>query len=250
MSSMNKVIIIGRLGNDPEVRQFPNGGGVTNISVATSERWTDKNTGERRESTEWHRISLFNRLGEIAAQYLRKGSLVYVEGSLHTRKYQDQQGVERYSTEIRASEMRMLSSNNDNGGQGGYGGNGNYGGQGGYNGGYNNQYNGGNNGNFGNQNHQQGGYNRNSHNQFNAPSQSSQHDYGYPSAPHNNTNYPQGGMGASGNNTAQVHSFNTPNHTPNAQASAPSTPKSGTPPMPEQNAINPAAGIADDDIPF
>lgn len=119
MSSVNKVIIVGRLGNDPEVRQFQNGGGVTNISVATSERWTDKYTGERKEQTEWHRISLFNRLGEIAAQYLRKGSMVYIEGSLQTRKYTDQQGIERYSTEIRASEMRMLSSNNEQGG--GYG---------------------------------------------------------------------------------------------------------------------------------
>ena len=119
MSSVNKVIIVGRLGNDPEVRQFQNsGGGVTNISVATSERWNDKQTGEQKEVTEWHRISLFNRLGEIAAQYLRKGSTVYIEGSLQTRKYTDQQGIERYTTEIRASEMRMLSSKQDN--QGGY----------------------------------------------------------------------------------------------------------------------------------
>lgn len=126
MSSVNKVIIVGRLGNDPDVRSFSNGGGVTNISVATSEQWTDKNTGERREQTEWHRISLFNRLGEIAAQYLRKGSMVYIEGSLQTRKYTDQQGIERYTTEIRASEMRMLSpkSENQSSGQGGgFGGN-------------------------------------------------------------------------------------------------------------------------------
>ena len=108
MSSVNKVIIVGRLGNDPEVRQFQNGGGVTNISVATSERWSDKQTGEQKEVTEWHRVSLFNRLGEIAAQYLRKGSMVYIEGSLQTRKYTDLQGIERYGTEIRASEMRML----------------------------------------------------------------------------------------------------------------------------------------------
>ena len=117
-ASVNRVILVGRLGQDPEVRQFQNGGGVTNISVATSERWTDKNTGERKEQTEWHRISLFNRLGEIAAQYLRKGSMVYIEGSLQTRKYTDQQGIERYSTEIRASEMRMLGGGQDN--QGGY----------------------------------------------------------------------------------------------------------------------------------
>ena len=119
MSSVNKVIIVGRLGQDPDVRQFSNGGGVTHISVATSEKWTDRNTGEPIEQTEWHRISLFNRLGEIAAQYLRKGALVYVEGSLHTRKYTDQQGVERFAVEIRASEMRMLGGGQQSQ-QGGY----------------------------------------------------------------------------------------------------------------------------------
>lgn len=118
MASVNKVIIIGRLGQDPEVRQFNNGGSVTSISVATSERWTDKQTGEKKEQTEWHRISLFNRLGEIAAQYLRKGSMVYIEGSLHTRKYTDQQGIERYVTEIKASSMQMLGSNQDQQSQG------------------------------------------------------------------------------------------------------------------------------------
>lgn len=111
MSSINKVIIVGRLGNDPDVRQFQNGGNVTHISVATSERWNDKSTGERREQTEWHRISLFNRLGEISAQYLRKGSLVYIEGRLQTRKYTDQQGIERHITEIIANDMRMLGGN-------------------------------------------------------------------------------------------------------------------------------------------
>ena len=111
MASVNKVIIVGNLGQDPEVRQFQNGGSVTHISVATSERWTDKATGQPKEQTEWHRISLFNRLGEIAAQYLRKGSSVYIEGSLHTRKWTDQQGVERYATEIRANQMQMLGGN-------------------------------------------------------------------------------------------------------------------------------------------
>ncbi|MDO4896452.1 MAG: single-stranded DNA-binding protein [Moraxella sp.] len=111
MASVNKVIIVGRLGNDPEVRQFANGGSVTNISVATSERWTDKNTGEQKEQTEWHRVSLFNRLGETASRYLRKGSMVYIEGSLNTRKYTDGQGIERYSTEIRANNMVMLGGN-------------------------------------------------------------------------------------------------------------------------------------------
>lgn len=110
MSGINKVIIVGYLGADPETRQFANGGCVANISVATSEKWTDKQTGESRELTEWHRISLFNRLGEIAAQYLKKGSQVYIEGSLRTRKWQDQNGQDRYITEIRANSMQMLGS--------------------------------------------------------------------------------------------------------------------------------------------
>ena len=114
MRGVNKVIIIGNLGADPEARQFNNGGNVTNISVATSEQWTDKQSGEKREATEWHRVSLFNRLGEIAAQYLRKGSKVYIEGSLRTRKYQAPDGSDRYTTEIRADQMQMLDSNDDN----------------------------------------------------------------------------------------------------------------------------------------
>lgn len=109
MRGVNKVIIIGHLGADPESRQFSNGGSVTNISVATSEQWTDKQTGEKREATEWHRIVLFNRLGEVAAQYLRKGSQVYIEGSLQTRKWQDQNGQDRYITEIKANNMQILS---------------------------------------------------------------------------------------------------------------------------------------------
>ena len=112
MRGVNKVIIIGNLGNDPEARQFGNGGSVTNISVATSEQWTDKQSGEKREATEWHRISLFNRLGEIAAQYLRKGSKVYIEGSLRTRKY-EKDGQDHYVTEIRADQMQMLDSLNE-----------------------------------------------------------------------------------------------------------------------------------------
>lgn len=110
MASINKVIIVGRLGQDPEIRQFQNGGIVASFSVATSEKWTDKNTGEKKEQTEWHRVSLYNRLAEIARDYLRKGALVYIEGSIHTRKYTDQQGIERYSTEIKGNELRMLSS--------------------------------------------------------------------------------------------------------------------------------------------
>lgn len=108
MRGVNKVIIVGNLGNDPEVKQFPNGGSITTISVATSEQWNDKQTGEKREATEWHRITFNNKLAEIAAQYLRKGSQVYVEGSLRTRKFQDQSGQDRFITEIRADQLQML----------------------------------------------------------------------------------------------------------------------------------------------
>ena len=113
MRGLNKVMIIGNLGADPEVKQFNNGGSIANITVATSEQWTDKQSGEKREATEWHRISLANRLGEIAAQYLRKGSKVYIEGKLSTRKYQAQDGTDRYVTEIKAFSMQMLDSANE-----------------------------------------------------------------------------------------------------------------------------------------
>lgn len=116
MAGINKVIIVGYLGNDPEIRTMPNGEPVANISVATSEVWNDKNTGERREATEWHRIILFRRLAEIAGQYLRKGSLVYVEGKLKTRKWQDQNGQDRYTTEIQADSLTMLGGRGDNSG--------------------------------------------------------------------------------------------------------------------------------------
>ena len=111
MRGVNRTITVGTLGADPEVKQFANGGSITTISVATSEQWNDKQTGEKREATEWHRISLYQKLGEIAAQYLRKGSQVYIEGSLRTRKYQDQNGQDRYVTEIRADQMQMLGGN-------------------------------------------------------------------------------------------------------------------------------------------
>lgn len=110
MSSLNKVMIIGNLGADPESRTFENGGMVTNISVATSSSWTDKNTGEKQEATEWHRVALFNKLAEISAKYLKKGAKVYIEGALHTRKWTDQNGQDRYTTEIRANTMKMLDS--------------------------------------------------------------------------------------------------------------------------------------------
>jgi len=131
--SVNKVILVGNLGADPEVRTFQNGGKVCNLRVATSERWRDKNTGENRERTEWHTVAIFNdRLADLAQQYLRKGSKVYLEGQLETRKWQDQSGQDRYSTEVvlrpYKGEMTFLDSP---GGQGGGGGGGYGGGQGG-----------------------------------------------------------------------------------------------------------------------
>ncbi len=107
---INKVILIGNVGKDPETRYMPSGGAVTNITVATSEGWKDKNTGDKQERTEWHRVVFFNKLGEIAGEYLKKGSKVYVEGSLRTRKWQGQDGQDRYTTEIVGSEMQMLDS--------------------------------------------------------------------------------------------------------------------------------------------
>lgn len=119
MRGVNKAIVVGHLGNDPEVRNLPSGASVCSMSVATTEKWKDKATGEAKEATEWHRISLFGRLAEIAAEYLRKGSLVYIEGSLRTRKWQDKQGNDRYSTEIVANELQMLGSRNGANGGGG-----------------------------------------------------------------------------------------------------------------------------------
>ena len=110
MKGVNKVVLIGTLGKEPETKKFDNGGSITQFSLATSEVWTDKNTGERKEQTEWHRIILNNKLGEIAQQYLHKGSKVYIEGSLRTRKWIDPNGQERYSTEIRGDHMQMLDS--------------------------------------------------------------------------------------------------------------------------------------------
>lgn len=110
MASINKVIIVGNLGRDPESRYMPSGEQVTSIAVATTDRWRDKASGEQREATEWHRVSFFGKLAEIAGQYLRKGSQVYVEGRLRTRKYTDRDGIERYATEIIADTMQMLGS--------------------------------------------------------------------------------------------------------------------------------------------
>ncbi|MDQ8036979.1 MAG: single-stranded DNA-binding protein [Pedobacter sp.] len=122
MRGVNKVILVGNLGRDPEVRYLPSGGAVANITIATSEAWRDKNTGQQQEQTEWHRVVFYGKLAEIAGEYLKKGSKVYVEGSLHTRKWQDKQtGQDRYSTEIKANTMQMLDSRGGGGGQGGGG---------------------------------------------------------------------------------------------------------------------------------
>lgn len=115
---INKVIIVGNLGGDPETRYMPSGSAVTNLTVATNESWKDKQTGEQKDRTEWHKVAMFNRLAEIAAEYLRKGSQVYIEGKLRTRKWQDKSGQDRWTTEIIADEMQML------GGRGGAGGGG------------------------------------------------------------------------------------------------------------------------------
>jgi single-strand DNA-binding protein len=117
MRGVNKVILVGTLGRDPEVRYTPNGNAIANLNVATSEQWTDKQSGDRQERTEWHRVVIFGKLAEIAGQYLKKGSQVYLEGKLQTRKWQDQSGQERYSTEVVLDvngQMQMLGGRNDN----------------------------------------------------------------------------------------------------------------------------------------
>ncbi len=113
MASVNKVILVGNLGADPETRYASYGDAICNIRLATTETWRDKNTGERREATEWHRVSFYGKLAEIAGQYLKKGSQVYIEGSLRTRKWQDKDGKDQYTTEIRADEMKMLGGRQD-----------------------------------------------------------------------------------------------------------------------------------------
>jgi single-strand DNA-binding protein len=126
MASINKVIIIGNLGKDPEVRYTPNGSAVCNITVATSRQWKDKNSGEKQEETEWHRIVFFDRMAEIAGEYLKKGRPVYVEGRLKTRKWTDKDGVEKYTTEIMAENMQLLGGREGGGGGGEEGGGGGY----------------------------------------------------------------------------------------------------------------------------
>ena len=118
MASVNKVILVGNLGKDPETRYMPSGSAVTNLTLATSESWKDKQTGDQQERTEWHKVAMFGRLAEIAAEYLRKGSQVYIEGKLRTRKWQDKEGKDRYTTEIVADEMQMLGSKGGGAGAG------------------------------------------------------------------------------------------------------------------------------------
>ena len=136
---VNKVILVGNLGADPEIRYTQNGSAVANLRLATSEQWRDKQTGENQERTEWHRVVMFGRLGEIAGEYLKKGSKVYIEGKLQTRKWQAQDGSDRYSTEVVANEMQMLDGRNSGGEQGSFGG----GQQGGFQGGQGQQQGGG-----------------------------------------------------------------------------------------------------------
>jgi len=115
--SVNKVVLVGNLGKDPEMRYMPNGNAVANLTLATTESWKDKQTGERKEKTEWHRLTVFNRLGEMCGEYLKKGAKIYVEGKLQTRKWQGQDGQDRYTTEIVVSEIQMMDSRNNNQGQ-------------------------------------------------------------------------------------------------------------------------------------
>ena len=128
MASVNKVIIVGNLGKDPETRYSPNGGAICNVRIATTRNWKDKATGEKKEETEWHSVVFYDRLAEIAGEYLKKGRSVYVEGRLKTRKWQDKEGQDRYTTEIIAQEMQLLGSREGMGGGGGGGGGGDEGG--------------------------------------------------------------------------------------------------------------------------
>lgn len=133
MASVNKVILVGNLGRDPETRYSPDGAAICNVSIATTSQWKDKASGERKEETEWHRVTFYGRLAEIAGEYLKKGRSVYVEGRLKTRKYKDKEGIEKYATDIIADQMQMLGGRE--GGGGGGGGEGGYGGYGGESGG-------------------------------------------------------------------------------------------------------------------
>ena len=213
MSSVNKVIVVGHLGRDPEMRTFPSGDAVANVTIATTDKWRDKQSGEMREATEWHRVVFNNRLAEIAGQYLRKGSLVYVEGSLRTRKWTDQSGVEKFTTEIRADQMQMLGARQGGGDAGGGYGQGQQGGGQQSNNQSNNQSN-------------QGGYGQ--------PSGASQGGYGQPSAGN------QGGYDAPQRRAA------APAAAPQQRPPAPPAPAPMAPPAQAGSGFD----DIDDDIPF
>ncbi|WP_448551011.1 single-stranded DNA-binding protein [Thalassotalea montiporae] len=227
---INKVIIVGNLGQDPEVRFMPNGGAVANFTVATSETWKDKQTGEQKEKTEWHRIVMYQRLAEIAGEYLKKGSKVYLEGRLQTRKWQNQQGQDQYTTEIIVNDMQMLDSRGQ--GQGGFQ----------QQGGYNQapQQQGGfkpaaQQGGFNQAPQQQGGFNQ-------APQQQG----GFNQAPAQQPSQPQGGFNQA---PQQQGGFNQ------APAQQPSQAQGGFNQAPQQPAapkVNPQEPTIDfdDDIPF
>ncbi|REL25525.1 single-stranded DNA-binding protein [Thalassotalea euphylliae] len=231
---INKVIIVGNLGQDPEVRFMPNGGAVANFTVATSETWKDKQTGEQKEKTEWHRIVMYQRLAEIAGEYLKKGSKVYLEGRLQTRKWQNQQGQDQYTTEIIVNDMQMLDSRGQ--GQGGFQ----------QQGGYNQapQQQGGfkpaaQQGGFNQAPQQQGGFNQ-------APQQQG----GFNQAPAQQPSQPQGGFNQA---PQQQGGFNQ------APAQQPGQAQGGFNQAPQQPAQQPAAPKVnpqeptidfDDDIPF
>lgn len=242
MASVNKVIIVGNLGADPDVRTFDNGGKIANVSIATSERWNDRQTGEPREHTEWHRVVFNNRLADIVEQYLRKGSSVYVEGSLRTRKWQDQQGIDRYSTEIRADSMQMLGSRNNNQDGGNYQ-------SGGYQG---NGYQG---------NNYQGGQPKN---QYQNRNNQNTYQHQAPQAGYD-SDYPYGdeqGMGEY-NNTSHNHQPNTqggyhnnspaqPNHfgTPHKPAGYEKTQAKPAPNHESNHGLTPSQNVTDEEIPF
>lgn len=212
--SVNKVILIGNLGADPDVKSFNNGGKVANVSLATSERWNDRQTGEKREHTEWHRVTFNDRLADIAERYLRKGSKVYVEGSIRTRKWTDQNGQDRYSTEIRAQSMQMLDSKGGNGGD--Y-----QGGQGNYQGSQNN---------FGNQNY---------------PNQNSFGNQNYPHQDYPNQGYEQNGQYPDSDYDGDYD--NNAYQKPAPKKSAPKPPVNPLSPNPQDGQ---PSEISDDDMPF
>ena len=218
MSSVNKVIVVGHLGRDPEMRTFPSGDAVANVTIATTDKWRDKQSGEMREATEWHRVVFNGRLAEIAGQYLRKGSLVYVEGSLRTRKWTDQSGVEKFTTEIRADQMQMLGARQGGGDSSAPMGSGNYGAQQGGGGGYGQPPQGGT---------QRGGYQKNQNNQGG-----------------------QGGYGQQGGEGGGYAAAPAPAAQQRPPAAPPPAPRAAPAPMAPAAQAGSGFDDIDDDIPF